>query len=138
MAEIVLFALQARLPASITPTMLLTIGALGGALRWTVMALDPPLAALPVLQLLHGATFGASHLGALSFIARRAPAGQGATAQGYYAILAGLVMAGAIALSGWLFGSFGAAAYGAMALMAVAGGACVGIAQTFAPPITLR
>ena len=33
-------------------------------------------------------------------------------------------MAGAIALSGSLYAGFGVRAYGAMALMAVAGGAC--------------
>ena len=36
----------------------------------------------------------------------------------------GLAMAGATALSGWLYAGFGLRAYGAMALMAVAGGAC--------------
>ena len=123
-AEIVLFAVQARLPPFFTPLRLLTIGALGGALRWTAMAFDPPAAALPALQILHAATFGASHLGALIFIARHAPPGQAATAQGYYAIAGGLAMAGAIALSGWLYADFGVRAYGAMALMAVAGGAC--------------
>ena len=64
-AEIVLFALQARLPPFFTPLRLLTIGALGGALRWTAMAFDPPAAALPALQILHAASFGATHLGAL-------------------------------------------------------------------------
>jgi len=123
-AEIVLFAVQARLPPFFTPLRLLTIGALGGALRWTAMAFDPPAAALPVLQILHAASFGASHLGALIFIARHAPPGQAATAQGYYAIAGGLAMAGATALSGWLYAGFGLRAYGAMALMAVAGGAC--------------
>jgi PPP family 3-phenylpropionic acid transporter len=123
-AEIVLFAVQARLPPFFTPLRLLTIGALGGALRWTVMAFDPPAAALPALQVLHAASFGASHLGALIFIARHAPPGQAATAQGYYAIAGGLAMAGAIALSGSLYAGFGLRAYGAMALMAVAGGTC--------------
>ena len=123
-AEIVLFAVQARLPPFFTPLRLLTIGALGGALRWTAMAFDPPVTALPALQILHAATFGASHLGALIFIARHAPPGQAATAQGYYAIAGGLAMAGATALSGWLYAGFGLRAYGAMALMAVAGGAC--------------
>ena len=123
-AEIMLFAVQARLPPFFTPLRLLTIGALGGALRWTAMAFDPPAAALPALQILHAATFGASHLGALIFIARHAPPGQAATAQGYYAIAGGLAMAGAIALSGSLYAGFGLRAYGAMALMAVAGGTC--------------
>jgi len=137
-AEIVLFALQARLPPWATPTALLLIGALGGALRWTAMAFDPAAATLPALQLLHAASFGASHLGVLSFIARRAPPGQIATAQGYYAILAGMAMAAAAALSGELYGRFGAAAYAAMALMAVAGGACILVAQMFARALPLR
>jgi len=128
-AEIILFALQARLPAFITPQVLLGIGALGGALRWGAMALGPPVAALPFLQLLHAATFGASHLGALTFIARHAPHGQSATAQGYYAIANGAAMAATTGLSGWLYGSFGNAAYAAMALAAIVGGGCCLIAN---------
>jgi PPP family 3-phenylpropionic acid transporter len=128
-AEIVLFALQSRLPRASTPNALLTVGALGAALRWSMMALDPPVAALPFLQLLHAASFGATHLGALTFIARHAPPGQAASAQGYYAIALGVAMAGATGLSGWLYGAIGTAAYGAMALAAIAGGACGIIAQ---------
>jgi len=128
-AEIVLFALQARLPAFVTPQVLLAIGALGGVLRWGAMALGPPVAALPFLQLLHAATFGATHLGALTFIARHAPHGQSATAQGYYAIANGAAMAAATGLSGWLYGSFGNTAYAAMALAAIVGGGCCLIAN---------
>jgi PPP family 3-phenylpropionic acid transporter len=108
---------------------LLTIGAAGGALRWAAMALDPPPFALPWLQLLHAASFGATHLGALGFVARHAPPGQGATAQGYLAIAVGVTMAAATGLSGWLYGSFGSGAYVAMALAAVAGGAFAQIAH---------
>jgi len=122
-AEIVLFALQGRLPAVVTPTVLLMIGGFGGALRWAAMALDPPAALLPFLQLLHAATFGATHLGMLGFVASRAPVGQGATAQAYLAVALGTVMAAAIALSGVLFGRYGSLAYVAMALAAIGGGA---------------
>jgi PPP family 3-phenylpropionic acid transporter len=128
-AEIVLFALQSRLPRALTPNALLMLGALGATLRWSVMALDPPVAALPFLQLLHAASFGATHLGAVTFIARHAPPGQAASAQGYYAIAQGAAMAAATGVSGWLFGAFGSAAYGAMALAAIAGGACGVIAH---------
>ena len=86
------------------------------------MALDPPGFALPWLQLLHAASFGATHLGALGFVARSAPPGQSATAQGYLAIALGVAMAAATGLSGWLYGAFGSRAYAAMALAAVAGG----------------
>ncbi|MFN3658891.1 MAG: MFS transporter [Pseudolabrys sp.] len=121
-AEIVLFALSGRLPAVVDPAMLLLIGALGGALRWAAMALDPPGFALPLLQLLHAASFGATHLGALMFMSRHAPAGQSATAQGYLAIAMGLVMAGATGLSGVLFEAFGSLSYAAMSVAAIAGG----------------
>jgi len=128
-AEIVLFAISGRLPPFFQPTVLIMIGAAGGALRWAAMALDPPASMLPWLQLLHAASFGATHLGALGFVARHAPAGQGATAQGYLAIAVGVTTAAATGLSGWLYGSFGSRAYVAMALAAVAGGACGQIAQ---------
>ena len=100
------------------------IGALGGALRWGAMALDPPALILPWLQLLHALSFGATHLGALGFVARHAPAGQSATAQGYLAIVIGVLSAAATALSGWLYGAYGGRAYAAMVLAAVAGGVC--------------
>jgi PPP family 3-phenylpropionic acid transporter len=121
-AEIVLFAYSGRLPPFFQPTMLLIIGALGAILRWGGMALDPPVLALPWLQMLHALSFGATHLGALGFVARHAPAGQSATAQGYLAIAQGLAMAAAMGISGWLYAGFGSLAYAAMALAAIAGG----------------
>ena len=123
-AEIVLFALQSRLPPFFEPTVLLLTGACGGMLRWIGMAFDPPAFMLAVLQLLHALSFGATHLGALMFLARHAPPAQAATAQGYLAIASGVGMAGAMALSGVLYRDFGSAAYAAMGLMAIAGGAC--------------
>ena len=128
-AEIVLFALSARLPPSITPTRLLLIGALGGALRWSAMAFNPPTVALPFLQILHAATFGATHLGALSYLARHAPRGQAATAQGYLAIALAAAMAAATTLSGVLYQAAGALSYAAMASVAVAGGLCALVAH---------
>lgn len=128
-AEIVLFAVQGRLPPFFQPTVLLMVGAVGAAVRWIGMAFDPPAALLPVLQLLHALSFGATHLGALMFIARYAPPGRGATAQGYLAIALGLAMAASMALAGWLYAAFGSAAYGAMALAAIVGGGGALIAQ---------
>ena len=126
-AEIILFALSGRL--RLTPTALLLAGAGGAVLRWSVMALDPPALALPFLQLLHALSFGATHLGALTYVARRAGVGQAATAQGHLAIALSAAMAIAAALSGVLFASFGAASYAAMSLAAIAGGACALVAH---------
>ena len=128
-AEIVLFAFSARLPAFFQPSVMLMVGAGGGLLRWGIMAFDPPAVMLPALQLLHGLTFGATHLGALLFVARHAPHGQAARAQGYLAVAMGVVMAGVMGLAGVLYGAFGARAYAAMALAAVAGGVCAAVAH---------
>ena len=130
LAEIVLFAVSARLPFA--PTALILIGAAGAVIRWSTMALAPPAAALPVLQCLHALSFGATHLGALTFVTRAAPAGLGATAQGYLGVGLGLVMAGAMGLSGVLYGRQGGLAYAAMALTACAGGVFALVAHRLA------
>jgi PPP family 3-phenylpropionic acid transporter len=119
-AEIALFAISGRL--RIAATTLLMVGAAGAVVRWSAMALEPAPALLPALQCLHGLSFGATHLGALGFIARAAPAALGATAQGYLAVAQGLVMAVAMGVSGLLYARWGSLAYGAMALVAAAGG----------------
>jgi PPP family 3-phenylpropionic acid transporter len=128
-AEIVLFAVSGRLPPALTPIMLIMIGAAGAAVRWTVMAFDPPVVLLPPLQLLHALSFGTTYLGALNLVARSAPPGQGASAQGYLAIATGVAMAAAMGVSGLLYAAFGGVAYAAMALTAVAGGVCALVAN---------
>ena len=123
-AEIALFAMSARLPAAMTPTVMLSIGAAGAVIRWTAMALDPPAVVLPVVQCLHALSFGATHLATLAFVARVAPPGLGTTVQGYILVALGLVMAITMGLSGVLYGRYGGLAYGAMAVAAFAGGLC--------------
>jgi PPP family 3-phenylpropionic acid transporter len=93
------------------------------------MAFDPPAMLLPVLQILHGFSFGATHLGAMALLVRVAPQGRTATAQAYYAIGLGAVMAAMMSLSGWLYAAYGGRAYAAMALAAVAGCACGAVAH---------
>jgi MFS transporter, PPP family, 3-phenylpropionic acid transporter len=121
LAEIGVFALSARLPAAVTPNVLLLIGAVGAAVRWAAMSLAPVPVMLPALQCLHGLSFAAAHLGALGFVARAAPPGLGATAQGYLAVALGLAMAVAMGVSGVLYERYGVGAYGAMAITAGAG-----------------
>jgi PPP family 3-phenylpropionic acid transporter len=100
-------------------------------LRWIGMAFDPPAFALSALQVLHALSFGATHLGALMFLARHTHPTHAATAQGHLAVASGSATAGAMALSGVLYRDFGSTAYSAMALMAFAGGACGLVAHRF-------
>ncbi len=120
-AEIVLFAFSGRLPASLQPTTLLLIGGLGALIRWTAMAFDPPMAVLPLLQLLHACSFGAAHLGAMGFLARAVPRDRAATAQGLVATVSGIVTASATGLSGVLYAASGSLAYLLMSMMTLIG-----------------
>jgi PPP family 3-phenylpropionic acid transporter len=129
LAEIALFAFSGRI--QIAPMTLIMVGACGAAVRWTAMALDPPTVLLPVLQCLHALSFGATHLGALGFLARVAPAGSSARAQGYLAVALGLVMALAMAVSGALYTRWGSFAYLAMGFAAGSGGLCALAAARF-------
>jgi PPP family 3-phenylpropionic acid transporter len=121
LAEVVLFAYSARLPAALTPTVLLAIGGAGAVIRWTAMAFDPPGAILPLLQLLHACSFGAAHLGAMAFLARAVPKELAATAQGFLATLSGIISATATAVSGLVYAASGSLAYLVMAAMALVG-----------------
>jgi PPP family 3-phenylpropionic acid transporter len=127
--EIVLFAVQGRLPAALTPLRLVMIGGLAAVVRWLAMAANPPLAVLPLLQILHGLSFGATHIGALGYISRAIPQNRAASAQGAFSVVLGLTMAGMTGLSGWLYAAYGNLSYAAMALAAVAGCACGAIAH---------
>lgn len=130
-AEIALFAVSVRFPQRIGPLGLLGAGALGAVLRWGVMSFNPPLVLLPMLQLLHAFSFGATHLGSMQLLARHASVGQFATAQGDFATVLALVMAGSMALSGALYAELGDRAYAAMALEAALGGVFVLLARNW-------
>jgi PPP family 3-phenylpropionic acid transporter len=130
LAEIALFAVSARFPQRVGSLGLIGVGAFGAVLRWGVMSFNPPLMLLPMLQLLHAFSFGATHLGSMQLLARRAPARQFATAQGDFATVLALVMAGGMALSGALYADLGDRAYAAMALAAALGGVLVLLARS--------
>lgn len=120
-AEIVLFAVSGRLPLAFGPVQLIVIGGLGATIRWIGLAFDPAGWSLPLLQFLHAFSFGASHLGAIAFIAHAAPEGRGATAQGYFSVVQGVMFSASMLLAGTLYEKIGAASYGAMAVIALIG-----------------
>ncbi len=125
-AEVVLFWFSGRL--AFGAMTMIGIGAASAVLRWSVMAVDPPAVLLPLLQVLHGLSFGATHLGTMQYLARVAPEGGRATAQGDVATVMGLASAGALWISGMLYGRYGSLAYAAMAAAALAGGLVIVLA----------
>jgi PPP family 3-phenylpropionic acid transporter len=123
-AEIVLFWCSAPLLRRLTPAGLMLLGGGAGALRWALTGLTSDPVALLALQVLHGFTFGATHLGAMHYLRDHAAPGLTATAQGLHSALPMGALGGLTMLaSGPLYGAVGAGAYQAMAVMALVGGA---------------
>ncbi|MGD1935740.1 MAG: MFS transporter [Candidatus Phaeomarinobacter sp.] len=118
--EVALLWQAAPIVARIGPAMLIGLAAAGGIVRWTVMAFDPPLWSLPLLQCLHAMTFALAHLGIMQFLVRGVPPQLASTAQSVYSALAsGIVMAGATFAAGRLYEDFGGLTYLAMTALAV-------------------
>ena len=115
-AEIVLFNWARRPLERFGPEGLLLGGAMLGAVRWGAMALEPALVLTGVLQMLHAASYGLTHIGTIYFIRRRMDPQFGGTAQGLFvAVSGGIIMTAAISLAGWAYAGQGAGAYGWMA-----------------------
>jgi len=121
-AEIVLFWLSAPLVARIGPLGLMALGGVAGILRWSLLGVMPGLAAAAVLQALHGCTFGASHLGAMYFLARNVPPSAAASAQSLYAAVSAGLGSGLVMLAaGAIYTAYGGRGYLFMALLSAAG-----------------
>jgi PPP family 3-phenylpropionic acid transporter len=112
LVEIALFAAGNRVLARLGPKGLLLAAALGGLLRWSVLAATAAPVALIAVQGLHGLTYAAGHLGAMHFIARAVPLSHTVRAQGLYSAWAlGAALGLAMVASGWLYEHWGGGAF---------------------------
>lgn len=119
-AEVLLFTFSGRVAAKFGAVRLIAIGATASILRWLVLAIEPSLVVLVPLQLLHGVTYGASHIGAMHFIHDAIPRDRSASAQALYAtVSAGIAMGVATLVAGYLYAQVGALTYVAMAAIAM-------------------
>lgn len=111
-----------RRRVGVGPWALLAVGAAVAVVRWSAMALAPPLWLLWPLQALHALTFAATFLAGIQLVERLAPPGSQTAAQTLSSVLsAGLLIGLATVASGALYDRFGAGGYWAMAGMATAG-----------------
>ncbi len=121
-AEIVLLGWSAPFIAKLGAVRLLILGGVAAIVRWSVMSIDPPYAAVFALQILHGATYAATHLGAMHFIAKAVPEGASGTAQSLYSSVgSGLMTAAAVYLAGLAYPSMAGHTYLLMGAIAFAG-----------------
>jgi PPP family 3-phenylpropionic acid transporter len=100
---------------------LIMLGGAAAAVRFAVQTLDPSLAATCALQVLHGLSFGATHLGSMAALAALAPVAARGRAQGLFSATAALAMAAATIASGPIYRSGGALVFAAMVPLGVVG-----------------
>lgn len=117
LAEVALFAFSKPILLRLGPSGLLAIGATAVILRWLLFPVHWSFAGYFVLQILHGATFGAAHLGVMHSISRGVPDTQTGRAQASYFFISGVMMALMTVLSGQIFVRFGASSFMLMALL---------------------
>ncbi|MFQ5534107.1 MAG: MFS transporter [Sphingomonadales bacterium] len=121
-AEVVVFAVIGGSGGRVRTSQLLLLSSIAGMVRWSFLPVTHNVFLIGALQCLHGLTFGATHLAAVQFLARHVPIELSATAQSLYSALSmGLIVAGSVAMSGFLYESFGVTAYWAMAAICMIG-----------------
>ena len=127
-AEVLLFSISGYVIRRFGAARLIALGAAASIVRWLVMALNPPLAVLLPLQVLHGLTYGATHIGAIHFIHDTVDRDKQGTAQALYAtISSGVAMGCATLIAGWAYASGGSMSYLAMtgiSMISLAAGLC--------------
>ena len=120
--EVTVFAIAGRLAIGERGALaLLAAGGLAAIARWLGMASDPSLPLLAALQLGHGLSFGATHLGSVFLLVRLVDDRRSAQAQGWLAAAWALAMALLTNLSGQLSAAWGQAIYLPMAAAAAIG-----------------
>jgi PPP family 3-phenylpropionic acid transporter len=127
LAEIVVFALSPRF--TLSPAVLVVIGALSAVARWSITAQEPPVAVLSVVQLAHGLSFGLTQVGTMGLLVRNVPFHVMARGQGYLAACSGIVASSASILSGVIFARYGQGVYYLMAVMALSGAVVMWLAR---------
>ncbi|MBT5072494.1 MAG: 3-phenylpropionate MFS transporter [Kordiimonadaceae bacterium] len=117
-AEIIFFLYFQKIINKYPLSMIFAIIGLLGALRWATMAMSMSLPVLFVVQLIHGLTFGASHLAAIHYLAKRVKRDYAASSQSLYSALPlGLGMGLATYVGGVIYEYVSSGAYFLMAFL---------------------
>ena len=118
-AEILLMWRFKSLTKNLSARSCLVIAAICGIVRWSLLAMAPPLWLMIVAQMLHAVTFGLTFLATASFIARRVGEDNAARGQALSATVMTALMAIMVYLSGHYFDLLQMQLYWIMAAMCV-------------------
>jgi PPP family 3-phenylpropionic acid transporter len=132
-AEIIVFFGAGRLAKRLSPWTLMRIGGLVAIVRWTLFPMEWGVAGYIMLQLGHAFSFAFTHLGLQYRLAETVGEERQASAQGAYVFYNGAFLAISTLISGVIYRYAGLDGYFAMALLAVAGLAMLGLAARLQP-----
>ncbi|MCT4657268.1 MAG: MFS transporter [Cohaesibacter sp.] len=117
--EIGFFMISKKIASVLTWQRLFMIGAAGACLRWGLFPFEFSVEGYFLLQMLHGASFAAAHLGIMFFLSEFIDDTLSATGQGLYTMASGLLMALATMASGQLYALWQGEAFYLMLLLSV-------------------
>lgn len=133
-AEAMLMFLWRRFGGRFTARNMILIAAVAGLIRFTIMAFNPPVEVLFVVQILHALSFGIGYLGVVHFIANWTHEANAAEAQGFANMLQQGASMFALIAFGFLVELFGAGAFFYSTLTSVVAIVCVLISLSLRPP----
>jgi len=116
---VVFFFLGPFLLRRLKPVAGIAIAAIAASVRWTVMAQTSSVAALAMVEPLHGLSFALLHLSCMRVLVRIVPSDLAATAQATYAFGAGAMTSILMLISGFLYTEFGSGGFLMMAGLAL-------------------
>ncbi|MEP1932978.1 MAG: MFS transporter [Roseibium sp.] len=102
-AEIALFTVAGKIALRFDPPVFLIVAGLAAIVRWGLFPFADSIPEMAALQLLHGLTFGAAHLGAIAILAKVVPSRWAGTGQGFLATSIGIQMAIGLGICGALY-----------------------------------
>lgn len=131
--EIALFASSTKLIRRYGAYAFLIASGFGAIARWLLFpfACEAGFAAVALLQCFHALSFGAGYLGMQHCIARLVPERMTASAQGFFAMSTGILLAITTSLSGPIYATWGLNGIYAMVPVAVAGLALLFAARNY-------
>ncbi|MCB1420914.1 MAG: MFS transporter [Nitratireductor sp.] len=128
-AEIVLFQYSKAVFRRVSPVAVIAIGCIGGAVRWALFPYIGIESAFLLLQILHGLSFGAVHIGLMHYIMEAVPEENLGAAQGVGFVLGGVAMGIGVFFSGPLYAAAGAEGFLVMAVVCIAALALLALAR---------
>lgn len=134
LSEAVVMFVFKRVGKKLKARHLIVISALASVLRWTVMAFQPPLPVLILLQATHGITWALGFLGCVHFIANWTDEAIAAETQSLFAVGQQIMSVVSLIVFGWLVAALDEKAYLIAAGFALTGGALVWLSLRMRQP----